>query len=300
MSSHISHLTQIYVGKYQTMNRSGNMFSLDYLPDGLLPDIASYLPNASAAMLAVALTAPSSSAVWRKQDLYLHRPRSPVVAAILDRHKWEDLRFFDFFLPDLARQLLDDDIHAVLVCINAVTKIKKLYLTGCVNVHGRGLDPLCGSTVLEEIGLRDLEPRGLAIIRTLVSIVKKEGNLLKEIQFPARYSDKRLRLPAVHKFIAEWELDFHQQAKGKRKFRRWNVSWGSYNWREETNGVGIGLPPKGSSEDGTSVGAVAPEEKRLVARRHDIQFDFTQLGQLHPERRELVARRHDIQFDFTI
>ena len=127
-----------------------SMFPLLDLPDGLLPDIASYLPNASAAMLAVALTAPSSSPVWREPDPYLHRPRSPIVAAILDRHEWEDLRFFDFFLPDFARQLVDDDIRAVLVCVNAVTKVKKLYLTGCSNVHGRGLDPLCGSTVLEE------------------------------------------------------------------------------------------------------------------------------------------------------
>mmetsp|Transcript_10872 Transcript_10872/g.19032 ORF Transcript_10872/g.19032 Transcript_10872/m.19032 type:complete len:238 (-) Transcript_10872:119-832(-) len=190
------------------------MFSLHDFPDGLLPHIASYLPNASAAMLAVALTAPSSSPVWRQKDLHLHyQPKSQLVIAILDKHEFEELSYFDSSSSNLAKKLVDDDIRATLVCINALTTVKKLCLKGCANVHGRGIDPLHGSAVLEEIYLNDLEkPRGLAIVRTLDSILKREGgearnSSLKEIEFPARYSDERLRLPSVNTFILEWTLE---------------------------------------------------------------------------------------------
>ena len=52
---------------------------------------------------------------------------------------------------NLARKLNDGDIGGILACIHAINTLKVLRLTGCVIVSGRGLEPLVGSVVLEEI-----------------------------------------------------------------------------------------------------------------------------------------------------
>ena len=53
----------------------------------------------------------------------------------------------------LSSKLTDGDLHALLVCIDARNTLKRLKLAGCVNIIGRGFEPLCGSLVLEQIDL---------------------------------------------------------------------------------------------------------------------------------------------------
>ena len=54
---------------------------------------------------------------------------------------------------ELSVKLKDDDIEKVLLCIDAVNKVKRLKLTSCVNITGAGLEPLRGSLIIEQIDL---------------------------------------------------------------------------------------------------------------------------------------------------
>ena len=66
--------------------------------------------------------------------------------------QWEMMDFVD--LPRaLASRLTDDDVGAVLVCIDAANNLKRLKLTHCFNVAGTCLEPLRRSTVLEYLDL---------------------------------------------------------------------------------------------------------------------------------------------------
>ena len=66
--------------------------------------------------------------------------------------EWGTLDFVDVE-KSLASKLTDDDIGAILLCIDAKNKLKRLNLTHCYNVVGRGLEPLRFSAVLEQIDL---------------------------------------------------------------------------------------------------------------------------------------------------
>ncbi len=71
--------------------------------------------------------------------------------AIVGDH-WDTLDFGEIE-KDLAARLTDDDIKAVLWCIDAGNRVKKLSLAHCVNITGAGLEPLRGSTIIEQIDL---------------------------------------------------------------------------------------------------------------------------------------------------
>jgi hypothetical protein len=71
-------------------------------------------------------------------------------------YNWDVLDFKDIEKA-LAKKLLDDDIGGLLVCTEAVNTIKVLTLSGCTNIIGRGLEPLGGLRVLEQL---DLSPVG--------------------------------------------------------------------------------------------------------------------------------------------
>lgn len=115
------------------------------LPIGFIVNVSEYLPKPSKAMLAVALSAPSSS--WNVNSI-----PSNVSKAIVSASQWGILDFEDVN-KELANKLTDDDIYAVLKCINAHDVIKRLKLCGCTNIIGHGLNPLRGSVVLEQIDL---------------------------------------------------------------------------------------------------------------------------------------------------
>jgi hypothetical protein len=68
--------------------------------------------------------------------------------AIVGDH-WDTLDFGEIE-KDLAARLTDDDIKAVLWCIDAGNRVKKLSLAHCVNITGAGLEPLRGSTIIEQ------------------------------------------------------------------------------------------------------------------------------------------------------
>eukprot|EP00984_Skeletonema_dohrnii_P006857 scaffold2436_cov80-Skeletonema_dohrnii-CCMP3373.AAC.10 len=66
--------------------------------------------------------------------------------------QWEVMDFVDIPVS-LASRLSDDDLGAILVCIDAKHKLKQLKLTHCTNIVGHGLEPLRGSTVVEKLDL---------------------------------------------------------------------------------------------------------------------------------------------------
>ena len=117
------------------------------LPHGIFEDVAKYLAKPSITCFAVAMTARSLD---RKKVV----TASPVCKAILysTNQSWDVLDFGDIESDCLAEKLSDDDLHSILMHIDAVNKLKKLKLTGCVNITGDGLTPLRGS----------VEPRGSA------------------------------------------------------------------------------------------------------------------------------------------
>jgi len=159
------------------------------LPVGFIVNLSAYLAKPSRALLAVALSTPSS---W-KNDNDVHR-LSPISKAIISASQWDILDFEDVN-KELANKLTDDDISAVLTCINAHDVLKRLKLCGCTNITGIGLHPLRGSTVLEQIDISLVgkyecpypAPKSKisdgVVAPILVSIVSSIGCSLKCIQF---------------------------------------------------------------------------------------------------------------------
>ena len=120
-------------------------------------------------------------------------------------NNWNVLDFVD--LPmSLATRLSDDDVGAILVCIDAKNELEQLTLTHCTHIVGHGLEPLRSSTRLEALNL------GLAVL-VLASgrgdnfvlddaklsegpvcgivdgIISEEGNALKRLQFPYTWAE---------------------------------------------------------------------------------------------------------------
>ena len=127
----------------------------------------------------------------------MHRP-SPTSTAIISASQW-DILDFDDINKELVNKLTDDDICAVLKCINPQVVLKRLKLCGCVNITGYGLNPLRGSTVLEQIDLSLVgrydnphpAPKSKiseeAVVPILDSIISADGCSLKYIQFPYKW-----------------------------------------------------------------------------------------------------------------
>ncbi|KAK1740898.1 hypothetical protein QTG54_008150 [Skeletonema marinoi] len=109
------------------------------LPSGILAHAASFLAEPSKALFAVALD--GNSAVSTNE-------RSSAIVG----NQWSILDF-GWIEEELAAKLNDDDIEEVLLCIDAVNKVKRLKLTNCVNIIGVGLEPLRGSLIIEQIDL---------------------------------------------------------------------------------------------------------------------------------------------------
>ena len=139
-----------------------SILSLSTLPGDHLTKVSSYLSTTCQALFACALKS-------------LTNESNAILTAMGDT-----IDLLDFSeVGDSAGKLSDDDIGAVLVCIDAKNKLKKLLLTGCNNLVGHGLECLRQSTVLEHISFH-LPMEG--IIAILDSIVDIEGNSLCEIK----------------------------------------------------------------------------------------------------------------------
>ena len=162
------------------------LINITDLTNDNLVSIAEYLEKTSRVLFAVALTAPSASWAQKKNAgayaqshalsqsiISLEKPSSPLPLLAYDYGpyeeeyqwpllelpwksyhscRWEVLDFSDLDTL-LSKRLMDDDVCAVLACINAKDNLKTLKLQGCVNIRGYGLEPLRGSTVLEQVDL---------------------------------------------------------------------------------------------------------------------------------------------------
>ena len=167
---------------------------LSDLPDGILSHAASFLASPQKALFGLSMTASSES--WTNNNFSIVREHQQSTAAILKSDKWK-LLDFEVIEKNLAVKLTDDDLHAVLKCISAQDVLKKLNLTGCINITGRALEPLRGSAVIEHIDLSlvkqyelpKLDPEPMIsetdIIPVLDSIVSKDS--LKLIVFPKKW-----------------------------------------------------------------------------------------------------------------
>lgn len=133
------------------------------LPIGFVVDVSAYLPKPSRAILAVSLSAPSSS--WQNDNDNLMHHLSPISTAIISASQWDTLYFEDID-KELEKKLTDDDVYAVLKCISAQDVLKKIMLAGCINVEGHGLGPLRNSAVLELIDISIIGKYETPYIRT--------------------------------------------------------------------------------------------------------------------------------------
>jgi hypothetical protein len=110
---------------------ASSILSLYTLPNDHTKMISSYLVPTSQALLACALTAPSTSFVstdWNRNH-NMTMARKTIVNYPMEVLDFEDI-------GDLAGRISDDDIVALLVCIDAKNNLKELQLTaGCKNKH---------------------------------------------------------------------------------------------------------------------------------------------------------------------
>ncbi|EJK52521.1 hypothetical protein THAOC_28189, partial [Thalassiosira oceanica] len=174
---------------------------VESLPGHLLVEAASFLRRESRALWAVSMGAPSSR--WSA-------PRAPTAAGrqilTLLREDWRDeWAAFDFgdFLCDSndGRRLSDDDLGAVLVCIDGARSVRSLRLTGCSLLAGREIGPLRESTVLKRVDIslvktRDHRPDACGleldqVLPVLDSIIAKKENKLRHIQLPKKWLSEK-------------------------------------------------------------------------------------------------------------
>ncbi|KAL9187532.1 hypothetical protein ACHAXT_001635 [Thalassiosira profunda] len=140
------------------------------LSEEILIDVSQYLAPPSAAMFAVALTAPSTS--WQVNGPNRHGPyefdrrRRPsdiseriITAYRMRNGEWDVLDFADVYEESeantpanseprsteqrkigLSERISDSDLSAILLCIDAPNKLKSLKLAGLVSVNqGMGI-----------------------------------------------------------------------------------------------------------------------------------------------------------------
>ena len=152
-------------------NNDKSTLCLANMPHDHLTAIADYLPKSSRALFAVALTAPSKSfriSNWKGKLSEASKAiiTSTVPSLIPSPNKgakgynsvekdlltkyygtsnWSTLCFLDIKIDNLVDKLSEDDIGAVLVCIDAKNKLKSLRLADCKDIVGNALEPLCES-----------------------------------------------------------------------------------------------------------------------------------------------------------
>ncbi|KAL7459103.1 hypothetical protein ACHAWC_011757 [Mediolabrus comicus] len=148
-------------------------YRINDLPCGALTHIASFLAVPSRALFAVAIST-ASAELTDADGLAIVGSQS-------------DILDFGDIEEDLAAKLIDDHINDILLCVDAVNRLKRLMLTGCIKITGAGLEPLRGSSVIEQIDLSSVEtstPPSYNILPILDSIIEQERCALKHLEFP--------------------------------------------------------------------------------------------------------------------
>eukprot|EP00984_Skeletonema_dohrnii_P026281 scaffold15599_cov129-Skeletonema_dohrnii-CCMP3373.AAC.5 len=212
----------------------GNCLSIISLPESILRFVGGYLPNSSRAIMASAL---SRSACFESDTLD-----------------------FSDIGRDLASELTDSDISSILVSIDAVNTLKVLKLIGCTNITGVGLDPLRGSTILEQIDMSTSEkgaamngedlfspnfPWGISlseddVIPILDSIIAEKDRALRHVQFPLAWRQKKCQI--LSSFLERYNLAITRLTCAKcsacrcgcttcrEEFRNMNTSSKTWEW----------------------------------------------------------------------
>ena len=138
---------------------------------------------------------------------YFRKDLAKQIKQYYDIIAWEMLDFVD--IPaSLAFRLSDDDVGAVLVCIDAKNNLKRLKLTHCFNVVGTGLGPLRRSTVFEYLDLElvrefeepwlrvgdsekrqfdEIKPCEGPVFDIVEDILREEGNSFRRFQYPYKW-----------------------------------------------------------------------------------------------------------------
>jgi hypothetical protein len=170
------------------------------LPSGILAHAANFLAKPSKALFAIAL-----------DEITPNEERSSAIVG----NEW-DLLDFGHVEKELAANLLDSDIERVLLCIDAVHKIKRLKLTNCTNITGTCLEPLRGSAVIEQIDLSEiydthqpylnLQPLISLdhVLPILDSIIEREGCALVHLHFPSMWREAPSTESEFHAFIERY------------------------------------------------------------------------------------------------
>ena len=174
-----------------------NTFNMDNLPSSALTHIASYLAVPSRALFAVALS------VTNEESL-----------AIVGRTQCDILDFGGIH-KDLAAKLTDDHIRDILLRVDAVNRVKRLILTGCVNITGAGLEPLRGSLVIEQIDLDIKDDRRRTehriscnhVLPILDSIIEQERCALKHLHFPEAWRGRAWGQITLAGQICDYDFD---------------------------------------------------------------------------------------------
>lgn len=108
----------------------------------------------------------------------------------------------------LASRLADDDLAAVLLGIAGASSVKRLRLTGCRGITGRGLDPLRSSSVIEQLDI-SCEPRGSLseelVASILHDIINTESCSLRQLQLPKKWCGYRNRSGGLERVLREYE-----------------------------------------------------------------------------------------------
>ncbi|KAL7450252.1 hypothetical protein ACHAWC_004423 [Mediolabrus comicus] len=174
---------------------------LSDLPIEPLTHVATFLAAPSRAIFAVALTTVHHS---------FQGDGDGISAQKIAGFEWDTLDF-GHIEKELAERLSDDDMNAILRCIDAVHKLKILKLTNCINITGVGLEPLRGSRIIAKIDmslvgehkspLLNPEPpiSRDVVLPILDSILDGEGSALKQIQFPKKW--RNLNAPPDEDFF---------------------------------------------------------------------------------------------------
>ena len=161
------------------------------LPNAVLTNVANYLASPSRALFAAALNT-NQNAVAASDE------RNSAIVG-------DDQSTLDFgdIEEDLVARLSDDNIRAVLLCIDAVNNLKRLKLTNCLRITGIGLQALRGSTMIEQIDLSlvpkhhspELKPDPPIscdhVLPILDSIIETEHCSLMHLQFPSVWRRRR-------------------------------------------------------------------------------------------------------------
>ena len=209
---------------------------MEDFPEKALRHITEYLRAPSQVLLAVALSAPSSSWLRCGADRMPSRASKAVMpgcnidldtGAVLPYYTpahWPVIDF-DLFnreeywptnkLTNLTTRFDDGDVCGILVCCGARRDLKVLKLDRCTGITGEGLAPLIGAGVLEYIDLSKtcLCPSPMiserAVNNILQSIIDQGMMVLSRLMLPDTWKEGHSKL--VGPFLEKYNRDMNNR-----------------------------------------------------------------------------------------